>query len=254
MKAKKPEMKIVLDRILVAIAVVVLGLGLVKMALDKPIPKGESGKRAELLAAKMLHAINDSAWQATGAVRWNFDNRHELLWDKKRHLAKVAWDNCVVYLNCHTKSGYAEVDGKAVDADEQNELLERAYFIWANDSYWLNPVSKIYDEGVERKLVQTENGSEALLVTYTQGGVTPGDSYLWFADDQGRPYKCQMWVKIIPIKGVEASWENWQQSSTGVWYATKHQMGQVQIELLDVEMTTDLKEWYGADDVFAKFK
>ena len=128
--------------------------------------------------------------------------------------------------------------------------MEKAYFIWANDSYWLNPVSKIYDDGVTRKYVETEDGNGALLVTYSSGGVTPGDSYLWYVDENGLPYKWEMWVKIIPIKGVETSWEAWERYGEGVMISTKHNIGPVTSDILDVEITNDLKKCFGGADPF----
>lgn len=248
-------MKRVLVKVLKVLGIVLLSfllIGLVaKLTLDKPLPKGEEGIKAEALAQKMLIAINDDAWQKLEAVKWNFDNRHKLLWDKKRHLAKIEWDNYRAYLDCETQKGYVEVDGNRIeDGEETKELLEKAYFIWANDSYWLNPVSKIYDDGVTRKYVETEDGNGALLVTYSSGGVTPGDSYLWYVDENGLPYKWEMWVKIIPIKGVETSWEAWESYGEGVMISTKHNIGPVTSEILDVEITNDLKNWFGGDDPF----
>nr|MBK7066096.1 hypothetical protein [Deltaproteobacteria bacterium] len=43
-----------------------------------------------------------------------------------------------------------------------------------------------------------------------------------------------MWVSIIPIGGLEASWEGWTRLSTGALVATRHQMGPKRMELRDV--------------------
>lgn len=220
-----------------------------KLVLDKPIPEGEEGPKAEALAQKMLLAINDSAWQKVEALKWNFDNRHKLLWDKQRHLAKVEWDNYTAFIDCETQHGYVLDGEKRVDESDAKELLEQAYFLWANDSYWLNPVSKIYDNGVTRKYVETEDGNGALLVTYSSGGVTPGDSYLWYVDENGLPYKWEMWVKIVPINGLETTWEEWKQFADGPRISTKHKLGPATTQILDIEMVYNSNEWF-FDDPF----
>jgi hypothetical protein len=79
---------------------------------------------------------------------------------------------------------------------------------------------KVRDPGTERKVVNTKMG-KGLLVTYTSGGVTPGDSYLWILDQNNRPVKWKMWVSIIPLGGLEFTWEDWQKHE-GAWFAPTH--------------------------------
>ena len=221
-----------------------------KLVLDKPLPQGIEGSRAEALAQKMLKAINDTAWQQVEAVKWNFDGRHQLLWDKKRHFAKVEWDENLVIIDCDSQKGFAFKKGSLVeDLDEKSNLLKKAYFIWANDSYWLNPVSKIYDNGVTRKYVETEDENGALLVTYSSGGVTPGDSYLWYVDENGLPYKWEMWVKIVPINGLKTTWEKWG-NYNGILISTQHKLGPITTQILDIEMVNDASLWFGENDPF----
>ncbi|MCB0737861.1 MAG: hypothetical protein KDC92_10140 [Bacteroidetes bacterium] len=240
-------MKLLL-KILKILLLIIICLGAIffitKLVVDEKLPEGKEGLKAELIAMKMLKAINHKAWKKTESVRWNFADRHQLLWDKKRNLAKVEWGGNTVFVNLSTQKGYALVEGKEV---EDQKLVDKAYAWWANDSYWLNPISKIYDAGVTRKLVESEDGKKSLLVTYSSGGVTPGDSYLWHLGDDGLPTEWQMWVKIIPFKGMPATWENWKESETGVKYASKHKLGPLTTEITDVEMTFDLMEWFDAD-------
>lgn len=238
---------------IIGISIITIGviLFIIKLILDKPLPTGEEGPKAEALAKKMLHAVNDSAWQKVEAIKWNFDNRHQLLWDKKRNVARVEWNNHTAFIDCETQHGFVLEGEKRVDESDAKELLEQAYFLWANDSYWLNPISKIYDDGVTRKYVETEDGNGALLITYTSGGVTPGDSYLWYLDENGLPYKWEMWVQIVPINGLETTWEEWKQLAEGPWISTKHKLGPVTTQILGIEIVNIANKRFGTKDKFA---
>jgi hypothetical protein len=50
-----------------------------------------------------------------------------------------------------------------------------------------------------------QDNQEALMITYASGGSTPGDSYVWFVDQNYMPKAWRMWVSIIPV--VETTWE-----------------------------------------------
>lgn len=189
--------------------------------MDEKLPEGVKGPVADSLANKMLLAIDHDSWQVTGAVSWGYDDR-TFIWDRKRHLADVNYDGYRVLLDIDNRVGHIASGGKAISTDEKRkEICEWAWKYWCNDSFWLNPISKIFDPGTERRLVKW-HGQEALLVTYTSGGSTPGDSYLWFLDNNGRPTSWKLWVSIIPIGGMKFSWDKWQQLETGAWVSTHH--------------------------------
>jgi hypothetical protein len=103
-----------------------------------------------------------------------------------------------------------------------------------NDSFWLVAPYKVFDQGTTRQLVALEGGRDALLVTYSSGGTTPGDSYLWILGDDGLPASYKMWVKIIPIGGLEATWANWQRMESGIMLPTSHQVGPLTLEMGEV--------------------
>lgn len=225
-----------------------------KLVADKPLPEGETGEKAEALAQKMLKAMHHQNWENTAAVSWNAGGRHQHLWDRKRNLARVEWKGYTAYINCQNQTGYVmKGDEEITDEKKKAKLLKEGYDWWVNDAFWLNPISTFYNSDVDRKYVKTEEGNEALLITYSSGGVTPGDSYLWYVDENGLPYKWEMWVSIIPFKGVGASWENWKESQTGALYASKHKLaGIMSFEIMDVKMTKDLSEWFEGEDPFEK--
>jgi hypothetical protein len=181
---------------------VLLVAGAAVPALARPVPTGVAGPEAEAAADRMLAAVDAEAWARTGAIRWSMTGRHHT-WDKANGKARVRWgDNDVT------------VDTNAPAADE---LSQRAYAWWANDSFWLNPVVKVRDPGTERFL--TDRG---LLVRYTSGGVTPGDAYLWEIGDEGLPTQWRMWVQVLPVKGLRVTWEDWVTLATGARVATTH--------------------------------
>ena len=219
--------------------------------ISKSTPVGEPGPAADALARKMMAAVNHNGWERTGAVSWNFGNRQEHLWDRTRHLARVRWSGHEVLINLHNRTGKVVANGKVLSEKKSRDLLDKAWSHWANDSFWLNPISKVFDPGVERALVTTETGP-ALKITFTEGGDTPGDVYLWHLDEQGLPVKWQMWVSIIPVGGASATWENWVTLKTGYKASTLHKLPVFTLELLDIKGAETLQELVPGPDPFAE--
>ena len=79
------------------------------------------------------------------------------------------------------------------------EIIQTAQHFFNNDSFWLVAPYKVFEQGVERRIVDYD-GKKPLLVTYTSGGSTPGDSYLWILDENGFPTSYKMWVSLIPLE------------------------------------------------------
>lgn len=245
-------MKKVIQYSVVAVLFLVLSGVSACALLSENRPEGSEGAEAEALAAQMLESVNASAWEQTGAVRWNFPRGHEHLWDKRRNLAKVKWKSYEVYVNLSKKTGVALKDGERVtEGKESQELVEKAWAMWANDSFWLNPVVKIRDGGTTRELITLEDGSKALLVTYGKGGVTPGDAYLWLVDQKtGKPQGWKMWVSVLPVGGMEFEWKSWIELSTGALVAKDHD-GLFDVNLTNIEGAKTLKELVGEPDPFS---
>ena len=91
------------------------------------------------------------------------------------------------------------------------------------------------------------DGKSALLITYGGGGLTPGDAYLWLLDETMRPRAWRMWVSIIPLKGIESSWEGWTALPTGAWVATEHRMTGFTLRLRRRGGGFSGRAWPGAD-------
>ncbi|MFT6338366.1 MAG: hypothetical protein ACJA2S_005724 [Cyclobacteriaceae bacterium] len=235
--------------------VLILGVGFACFQyLNESLPKGTIGSAADELANNMLLAVSNDKWVETGAVKWEFlagSRTHKHIWDKKRHFAQVEFDQNIVQIDINGRRGVVLNNSQDLSELMKLELCEKAWKFWANDSFWLNPVSKIFDPGTSRGIVEQESGTESLLITYATGGVTPGDSYLWILDENNRPTAWKMWVSIIPIGGLEFSWERWTKLATGALISTTHQ-GLVDISISNVRGESELNELTGSKDIFAQ--
>ena len=235
------------------IAILVLGFVL-KLVLDKPRPTGERGQEAELLAKKMLMAVDKAAWDSTRVLQWTFRGEHHYLWDKERNVAEIKWDDYRVLLRMDDVDGTVWKGEELLSGDAARKIVDQAWSYWCNDSFWFNPIVKIYDKGTSRSIVKQPDGSDALMVSYDSGGVTPGDSYLWILDKNGLPTSYKMWVSIIPIGGVEITWENWKTLSTGAKISTFHKAkAALEIPITNVKGATDFAS-FGIKDPWATTK
>jgi len=239
--------------ILISIGVLLLvGVGFFWWS-NESLPTGKEGAEADALANKMMAATNVEAWKETGAVSWNFAGARQHIWDKTRHYAQVTWEGNVVLVDINPQTGIVKQKGKDNKLSDE-ELVKKAWETWANDSFWLNPVAKLFDPGTHRKLVKRSNGEDALLISYESGGVTPGDSYLWLVDKNGLPYAWKLWVKIIPVGGLEFSWEKWQTLETGFKASAYHHSKLKDLTLTDMKAAKTLTELTGGEDIFAELE
>ncbi len=200
-----------------------LFFGYLYFKYDEPIPVGVEGPKADALANKMLNALNYEAYQNTNYLEWTFKKRRHYEWDKEKNTCAVFWkeNKVVLDLTDYTKSEVF-IHNFRSENDMVADLRDKAIGYFENDSFWLVAPYKVFDKGTKRAIVKTENNKEALLVTYTSGGSTPGDSYLWHLDDNGMPTHFQMWVDILPIDGLSATWSDWTTTESGAQLPTFH--------------------------------
>lgn len=205
----------------ILIVLIIVSGAIFYFTTNEALPKGKKGKAAEELAQKMLKAIQHDAFLNTEVLEWSFRDSHFYIWKKRENIVEVTWDQNKVILHTQQPS-QSEVYVNDQKTDDP-KLIQTAINYFNNDSFWLIAPHKILDPGTERSIVQ-HNGKDALLVTYTSGGSTPGDSYLWILNDEGFPISYKMWTSIIPIGGVAATWDQWTTTETGIQLPTKHQL------------------------------
>lgn len=221
----------------------IVGFGILYLIYNEPLPKGKEGPEAQALLDRLNKAVNKEAWDNTRYIQWSFAGlgTHDYLWDNDRHLVEVKYGDTKVLLNPSTKTGKVYENGIEVNEDVDDEL-ETAYTYFTNDAFWLNAFVQINQEGTKLEAVDLEEGGQGLLVTYMTGGVTPGDAYLWLLDENGLPTAWKMWVKIIPIGGIKATWENWETLPTGAKVARSHSMGFLDTEIGNLRSFQTLEE------------
>jgi len=205
-------MKKILKIIGVLITVAIVAIGIYYIANNEALPKGVQGKEAEELAEKMMSAINKRAFDSAEILEWSFRGKHHYVWKKQQGLVDVSWDSISVTVNLNDYS-------KSIGTS--SELIETAINFFNNDSFWLIAPYKVFDDGVERSIVKVDN-KDALLIKYTSGGTTPGDSYLWILDENYMPVSFKMWTQIIPIGGVSATWNDYITADSGIKLPTSH--------------------------------
>ncbi|MFY0631598.1 MAG: hypothetical protein JXR05_14580 [Flavobacteriaceae bacterium] len=214
-------MKKLLKVIGILLLILIVIVGIYYFANNESLPEGTKGKEADELALKMVTAINKEAFDTTEILEWNFRGKHQYKWKKQEGLVEVSWDKNKVTLNLNDSS---KSEGNTP------ELIQKALDFFNNDSFWLVAPYKVFDEGVERSIVKHE-GEDALMVKYTTGGTTPGDSYLWILDSTYTPTSYKMWTEVIPIGGVSATWDAMLTSDSGIKLPTSHKLSILGMEL-----------------------
>ena len=202
---------------------------------NEDLPSGTQGKAADVLATKMLNTLNYDAYKATDYLEFTFKKRQHFKWNKSENTCEVYWKNIKVDLNL-LNHDYSKVfiNDSEYNQPDAHDYIHKAENHFNNGTFWLVAPYKVFDVGVERRLVKTKHNKDALLVTYNSGGSTPGDSYLWHFDENGKPISFQMWVEILPIDGLEASWSDWTTTETQVQLPTFHKILFAGLEITDI--------------------
>ena len=210
-----------------------LFFGFLYLRYHEDLPTGKEGKEADALAAKMLKALDYEAYKSTNYLEWTYNKRHHYKWKKSENTCNVYWKEFKVELNLNDNSkSNAYIHSFAVDGEQSDKLVQKANKFFKNDSFWLVAPYMVFDEGSERRLVELEDGTKSLLVTYPSG-----DSYLWNLNNQGKPESFKMWTTLLPLDGLEASWNHWIITESGAQLPTFHKILFMKLELTNVKGT-----------------
>jgi hypothetical protein len=238
--ASKPKnpLKIIAGVIIFLTLPTLLLFGFLYFKYHEDLPVGIQGEQADAVAQKMLDALNYEAYKNTNYIEWTFKKRRYYEWDRIKNTCVVLWKQNKVVLNLNNPSkSKVYIHSFNHEGEMAEKLINKATKYFNNDSFWLVAPYKVFDKGVERRLVTTNTNNNALLVTYTSGGSTPGDSYLWLLDDSGKPTAFKMWTSLLPLDGLEASWSDWTTTESGAQLPTFHKFLIFGIEIDGVKGT-----------------
>lgn len=210
-------------RILIVVVVLIAALGAFIALSNEKRPVGTPGPEADALAHKVQSAVGVEHWNELGAILFTYAERHTVLWDRTRNFVRVDFGSKRAMYKLADMSGRAWDNNQDVsDAGARAKILTEGHKWFINDTFWLNPFVSLFDSSVTRALASDKDGKQGLLISYASGGVTPGDAYLWFVGDDGLPNKWKMWVSVIPVGGVAATWDNWKELPGGAKVSTEH--------------------------------
>ena len=242
------------SRLLISLFISILGLGVTAVVLAAIIsvqrPSTGNVENTQKVLKALYTAINIEKWRQTGAVRWVFSGRHTHTWDRNRGLVKVVWKDIEALLIIRDQSGRVWQKGEEVFGSKKANLLKEAWKLFVNDSFWLQPFDSLENPGVTTSVLNW-GGQDALFFEFSSGGVTPGDAYLVLLDEQGLPHTWHMWVQVLPIGGLEASWEDWVPLKTGAKVSTRHKLGPITFRLTEVLGAADINQLEPDSDPFA---
>ncbi len=232
----KKLLRFLLKSIAIIIGLLFITAIVLKLTFNEDIPQGISGKPADDLALKVLDAINHKEYTQVQEIHWTFRGVNTYKWKLQQNMVDVYWDDYrVSYQTQYPQISFAFKNGKRIEEEEKQKAIEYAATNFNNDSFWVVAPHKIFDPGTTRQVIN-DKGKQKLLVTYNSGGTTPGDSYLWELDENYRPIGFKMWVKIIPLDGLEAKWSNWEMTAGGFPLSRKRTLYGLEIPVTDLKV------------------
>jgi len=163
------------------------------MAFTISNPTQIDSVKANEIASKVMERLGGAEnWDKTQYLVWTiFGQNH--VWDKWSGDFRVEHDSTVVHLNVNSKTGSVWVNGEKL-AEGADEILERTYGRWVNNSYWLVMPYKLQDPGTRLAYLGSKNldhqGSavevEQIELTFDEVGLTPQNKYVLSVDGDNK--------------------------------------------------------------------
>ena len=227
-------------------------------------------------AANPAYAWHDSVMAAMGGnTAWEDTRYLQFRWNVYRDGEKVSdrlhqWDRhdgayrlettiageeegtrqqLVALFDVNTKAGQAYVDGQPAAPARSDSLVERAYGMFINDSYWLLMPYKWRDSGVNLEYLGPESDEDGdwhvFHLSFENVGLTPGDQY-WVYVSADRPHLVGKWryhLESMDQKGPFIYWRDWQRFGA-IMLATLREVegGGFRIEFTEISASEDVPE------------
>lgn len=235
---------------------------------DQGEPAGEANLAYAWHDSVMAAMGGEKAWNRARYLtfRWNVIREGEVVSQRVHH-----WDrwggkyrleteiggsetmgsdaSLVALFDVETGEGQAWLDGRLYSDQMGAALVERAYSMFINDTYWLLMPYKWRDPGVNVEYLGQETDEDGTFhvvhLSFDQVGLTPGDQYWVYIPDE-LPHLVRKWqyhLQDQEEKGPVIYWRNWQDFGP-IKLATLREPGDggFQIEFTEIEVSRDVPE------------
>jgi len=222
----------------------------------------EAGNPAYAWHDSVMAAMGgERAWERTRYLkfRWNVYRDGMLVSDRTHHWDRYDGDYrlemmvggggahgaehpVTVLFNVNTREGEAFMGDERVADAMADSLVERAYAMFINDSYWLLMPYKWRDPGVELEYLGPETDEDGdwqvFHLAFEGVGLTPGDQY-WVYVSDAAPHLVRKWryhLESMDDRGPFIYWRDWQRFDD-IMLATSRESatGGFRIEFTDIE-------------------
>jgi len=215
-------------------SLLVVLISLLLVSSRRSVPASRPGEDAERLAAQVEERVGKAGFDKLAALSFYFvpGGRAHFV-DLRRGFTEVAFaQSSNQYLVQYAKDGRGIVykNRKLVSGQEALDTIPQAVKFFTNDMFWLNPFVQMRAPGAVRKI--TEDGE--LVVHYPEGGITPGDTYVIHTGPDGLPDHWKLWVRVLPLKGMQFTFEDWREIAPGVRVSLMHKSFFKDVELREV--------------------
>jgi len=221
---------------------------------DAPQPT-QQDPRAVALAERVVKRVGGmDAWNDARYITWNFFGARTHVWDKQRMRDRIDYttqdgDDHTYVIDLGTSDGRAWINDKPVtDPDKLDKLMEQAYAMWVNDSYWLAMPFKLFDPGVKLRHAgerELEGGveTEVLELTFDNDtGLTPENKYDVFVDPKTTLIVQWDYYKSAAQRGPTLStpWDGWKRFD-GLWFSIdRGELRGIPAKLTDIAVFDEL--------------
>lgn len=235
------------------VVILAIAIGYMSLkAISEEIPESTNDNLATSIAKQIEAATGKADFDNFRYLRWSTIRNHSFVWDKTQKQVIVHFSDYKVLLNLDHLDSSRVFEEEHLTDNKKVAIIQKAYSHFCNDSFWLIAPYKLFDEGVQRTLVKRGSKNQ-LMITFASGGVTPGDSYLWYLDDNHLPTGVQMWTQKIPVDGIYITWENFKVVSGTSQIALDHKFGPINIKIENLEAGNSMHDLKLDKDPFLSF-